>query len=238
MSVALSNRLLDALPAADLCRIQPHLRRTSLREGASLNTHHQPTASVYFPISGAVSLVAQTSDGESVEVAVTGADGMVGAFEILGQTQTPFTARVQVPGAAWCLPVTAFQQHLSDCGALLTLVLGYLQCLMVQVTQSAVCNRFHTAEQRLARWLLTTAVVSGRHTFMLTHDQLAQMVGCPRSAITSAAAALRDAGLVDYARARLTVLDRDGLEGMACNCFRVVEPVVRGGCVPAAGRVA
>lgn len=235
----LGNRLLDALPPAELEQIQPDLSRTCLRAGAIVEIREQPPASLYFPVSAAVSLLARTRDGESVEIALAGRDGMIGAFEAIGQTHSPFAARVQIEGDAWRLPVAAFRRHLNRCGDLLTVVHGYLQCLMIQVAQSAICNRFHTSEQRLARWLLTTAVVSDRDTFMLTHEQIAQMVGGTRSAITAAAAALRDGELVDYSRGRLTILNHRGLEKVACECFGVVQEALSHGCVPSlSGRVA
>lgn len=238
MGTQLGNRLLDALPAGELEPIRSALVPTALRAGATVSSPGSPGAGLFFPVSGVISVLAQTAEGESVEVALAGRDGMVGAFEALGHTQPPFTARVQVGGEALRLPVDLFRQRMDECGELLDVMHGYLQCLMIQVSQSAVCNRFHTAEQRLARWLLTTARASGCDTFELTHDALAQMIGSPRSAISGAASALRDAGLVDYTRGRLTMRDTCGLEQVACECFRVVESALGSQCVPSTRSVA
>ena len=232
MGIPLGNRLLDALPEDELRAIRPALMRTPLRVGATVTSPAHPGASLYFPVSGVISVLAQTTAGESVEIAMAGREGMIGAFEALGHPQPPFTARVQVSGEALRLPVDLFRRQLDACGEVLEIMHGYLQCLMLQVTQSAVCNRFHTAEQRLARWLLSTAHASGCATFELTHDTLAQMIGSPRSAVTGAASALRDAGLVEYSRGRVQIRDRSGLARVACECLHVVEGALGRECVP------
>lgn len=239
MSSLFGNRLLDSVEREELKRFQRHLTRTCLVPGEMLDTRELTSPYLYFPQTGVVSLLSATAHGHSVEVALTSRDGMIGAFEAIGQAQPPLTARVQVEGDAWRLPLAVFREQLGNCGGLLSAVHGYLQCLMVQVAQSAVCNRFHTSEQRLARWLLTTAAAAERDTFTLTHDEIAQMIGSPRSAVTGAAAALRRAGFIDYTRGRLTILDRSGLQGIACECFEVVREALEIGCASTPpGRVA
>lgn len=236
MGILLGNRLLDALPANELAAIRGALVPATLQAGMTVSSPGIPGPSLYFPTSGVVSVLAQSAEGESVEVAVAGRDGMIGAFEALGHTQPPFTSLVQVSGEALRLPVEVFRQQLDSCGDLLDVVHQYVQCLMVQVSQSAVCNRFHTAEQRLARWLVTIARASDSDRFELTHDALAQMIGSPRPAVSGAASALRDAGLIDYTRGRVTILDRRGLERAACACVRVVERALGGARMPGAAR--
>jgi CRP-like cAMP-binding protein len=232
MGALLGNRILDALAPGELEMLRPYLTPTSLRAGATVHAREMPSNYLYFPLSGVVSVLAETADGESVEVALAGRDGMVGAFEALGQAVPPFTSRVQVEGNALRLPAPVFRRQMNECGELLTVVHEYMQRLMVQVSQSAVCNRFHTSEQRLARWLLATALTAGRDTLELTHDEIAMILGAPRSAITEAAAALREAGLVDYSRGRLKIVDRSGLERAACECYRILEGAIGSAPVP------
>jgi CRP-like cAMP-binding protein len=175
----------------------------------------------YFLRSGVVAYVGATTLGGSIARAVVGREGMAGAYPTLGEGEVACHLVVQVGGRALRAPLDEVRRRVLACGDLHSLVLRRLQSLTMQFAQSGVCNRFHTARQRLARWLLLTLERTDTTSLGLTHEFMAQMVGGPRPAVTQAAGELRSVGATEYQRATLTVIDRQRLEREACECYAV-----------------
>jgi CRP-like cAMP-binding protein len=199
--------------------LDPH----PLQRGAILGSLRAHTDYAYFIESGVVSLVAHTKNGHSVEVALIGREGVAGIADALGGNALPYALIVQLPGLAYRAPKALIREHIMSCSTLHELLMDYSQRVMHQLAQSAVCNRFHTSVQRLARWLLLTAERAGTTRFELTHELLAQMVGAPRSAVSLAASTLRDKGIIDYRRGVLTIRNTARLHKVACECFDMVS---------------
>jgi CRP-like cAMP-binding protein len=199
--------------------------QVTLKRGAALGVAHTPTDYVYFVESGVVSLVASTRGGQSVDVAVVGREGAAGVADALGQHPFPYGWIVQLPGVAMRVPKRVVRDHILSCSDLHGLLMAYSQLVMHQLAQSAVCNRFHTSVQRLARWLLLTAERAETQQLALTHEYIAQMVGAPRSAVTAAANALREDRAIDYKRGLVTIRNEKRLRKAACECFDGVSSV-------------
>jgi CRP-like cAMP-binding protein len=220
------NRVLQKLARSDRAvyeRLLGDLQPTPLERGALLGTSRVRTEWVYFVESGIVSLVAGTSSGQSLEVALVGREGVAGFSDALGGHRLPYRLTVQLPGLAYRIGTKIVREHVFSCTALHELLMGYTQFLMHQLTQSAVCSRFHTSVQRLARWLLLTSERAGTNRLQLTHDVVAQMVGAPRSAVTQAAAELRRKGMIEYRRGLITIRNVKRLHQSACECFDAVS---------------
>lgn len=178
---------------------------------------------VYFPTEGVLSLVGTTSSGGTVELAVVGSEGVAGLSAILGSQFLPFRVVAQIPGSAIRIPTDVVSREVSECRDLHHRVLAYTHQLIAQVAQSAICNRFHNAKQRLARWLLMTADRADTNELPLTHEFISYMVGGPRSAVTEAAAELRESGAIAYRRALIVVTDAGKLRAQACECYDVLQ---------------
>jgi CRP-like cAMP-binding protein len=217
------NRLLDSLPRADLERLRPHLEAVSVDIKHVIYEPNGPITHVYFPTSCIISLVTYLEDGSSVEMATIGLEGMVGLPIFLGSETMPSRAFGQVPGDALRITVAAFTAEIGRNGPLVRVLNRYTQALFNQVAQTTACNRVHLVEQRCARWLLQTHDRVGSDQFFLTQEFLAQMLGVRRSGVSAAAGLLQKAGLIRYARGRITVLDRSGLESASCECYRVIK---------------
>ena len=205
--------------------LEPH----PLQRGALLGTPRVITEFIYFIDSGVVSMVANTRSGSSVEVALVGREGVAGIADVLGSHPQPYSLVVQLPGLAYRAPKELIREHILSCSALHELLMNYSQRMMHQLAQSALCNRFHSSVQRLARWLLLTAERADTNRFELTHEFLAQMVGAPRSAVSQCASTLRDKGIIDYRRGVLTIRSTKRLHKIACECFDVVSYSANGG---------
>ena len=215
------NRLLVALPSDDYDRLLPHLEKVSLPLRDILYEAHGPIAHVYFPLTGVVSLV--IADGDStLEVGIIGNEGMVGTPVFLGADRSPTRAIAQIPGEAMKMEVKIFQKEMKRDGPLFGLVQRYTQAMINQISQSIVCNHRHSVEKRMCRWLLMSHNRVGTDEFPLTHEFLAQMLGVCRPTVTAVAGTLQKAGLINYHRGRITVLDRKGLEAACCECYQVV----------------
>ena len=195
-----------------------------LEQGELIAEAGQAAPYVYFPIEGVLSLVGTTAGGATVELAVVGNEGVASISAILGTNYLPFRVVAQVPGRAVRIPTEIVVRGVAECGDLHQRVMGYTHHLIAQVAQSAICNRFHNAKQRLARWLLMTADRADSNELALTHEFISYMVGGPRSAVTEAASELRDAGAIDYRRARIVIRDADKLRAQACECYDVLQP--------------
>ena len=196
-----------------------HLEQVPLRRGSVLGLANSRTEYVYFVESGVVSLVASTRSGQSLEVAVVGREGVAGIADALGQHPFPYGWVVQLPGVGLRAPTGLVRDHILSCSELHGLLMAYSQLVMHQLAQSAVCSRFHTSVQRLARWLLLTAERAETQQLELTHEYIAQMVGAPRSAVSGAASALRKDRIIDYRRGLLTIRNEKRLRKVACECF-------------------
>jgi CRP-like cAMP-binding protein len=217
------NRILDALPAADFDPVGRVLERVDLDARDSIYRRGEPIEFVHFPINCVISLVAEMDDGRAVEVATVGCEGMAGLPVFLQAAYTSaHESFCQVPGASWRMRAEAFTALGNQGGVLQALLQRYTQALFSQIAQSSACNRLHTIEQRCARWLLQTHDRVDSDRFPLTQEFLAQMLGVQRSSVNGAAGALQDQGVIRYSRGIITILDRDGLENVACECYRVV----------------
>jgi CRP-like cAMP-binding protein len=225
------NRLLRQLAKSDpdvYARVFDDLEPVSLNRRAQLGAAHERAEWAYFLESGIVSLVGATSSGHSVEVAFVGNEGVAGIPDVLGARSMPYSLIVQLPGLAYRLPTSVAREHVFSCTALHELLMAHAQFLIHQLTQSAICNRFHTAVQRLSRWLLLTADRAGTDRLELTHEFVAQMVGAPRSAVTQAASVLRNRGMINYERGLIIIRNSKSLHKTACECFDAVSSIVDG----------
>ncbi len=207
--------------------VSHELEPVPLERWARLCRAHERPRWAYFPESGVVSLVGATADGESVEVAFVGSEGVAGVADVLGVRSMPFALIVQIPGLAYRVPSAVAKQHVFSCTALHELLMAHAQSMILQLAQSAICNRFHTAVQRLSRWLFLTSGRANNPRFELTHDLVAEMVGGPRTAVSQAAATLRRRGIIDYDRGVMIIRNRTQLHRMACECADAVGSIVR-----------
>src|SRR5262245_13729560 len=218
-----ANVILSGLDHIEAAALTSAAQDVSLERGELIAEAGQAAPYVYFPTEGVLSLVGTTSLGATVELAVVGNEGVASISSILGMNYLPFRVVAQVPGHAVRIPTDIVSREVLECGDLHQRVLEYTHQLIAQVAQSAICNRFHNAEQRLARWLLMTADRAESNELALTHEFISYMVGGPRSAVTEAAAELREAGAIDYRRALIVIRDRDKLRAHACECYDVLQ---------------
>jgi len=217
------NKLLAALPRAVCDRLQPRLEPVSLKLGASVYEAGGKQAYVYFPIDSIVSLLYVMKDGASAEIAVVGNEGLVGISLFMGGETTPSRAVVQSAGRAYRLRAKALKAEFEFGGELQHLLLRYTQALITQMAQTAVCNRHHSIEQQLCRWLLLSADRLPTNELTMTQDLIANMLGVRREGVTASAGKLQEAGLIRYSRGRITILDRARLEKRVCECYAVVK---------------
>lgn len=218
------NALLAALPGPEFDRLRTLLKVVDVELRQDVFRWREPISEVHFPLSAVYSMVALTpQDRVQVEVATIGFEGMVGLPLFLGATASPNTVFAQVPGRAATLSAADFRDFLATDGALHGLLHRYTQTSLVQVSQNVVCNSTHSAEQRAARWLLTTGDRVRRDTFPLTQDFLAQMLGVRRQTVSESASRLQADGLIQYSRGIVTISDRPSLEDTACECYRIIR---------------
>ena len=217
------NQILAALPEEESKRLLPHLRSVSLSLGQLLYQPEDLIRHLYFPLDAVISSLASMEDGKSVEINLTGDEGLLGLRAVLGAKVSGYVAVVQVPGRALKIEADLLGAEFRRGGVLQDRVLRYTRYLLFQVSQTAACNRVHRLEQRLARWLLMVHNRAKRDEFPITHEFLSHMLGTPRSEVTIAAGILRKAWLIRYWRGRMTILDRQGLESASCECYRVVS---------------
>lgn len=217
------NRILNALNRPEYDSLSPHLDHINLSTGEILYHPEQPITHVYFPNRGTVSLVSVFEDGASVEVGMVGNEGMFGVCVFLGSVSTPLEAVVQLPGDGMRMRADVLKREFQKGGQLQDLLLRYTQAFITQIAQTAACNRVHTVEGRLAKWLLMCEDMANSKDLALTHEFIATMLGTRRAGITEAANQLRSDGLIDYTRGHVTVTDRDGLEALSCECYPLVK---------------
>ncbi len=221
------NHLLAALPAAEFEPLIAQLELVPLRLGDVLYEPGGQLRHVYFPTTAIVSLHYVMASGASVETAGVGNEGVVGIALFMGGDTTPSSAVVQTAGQAYRLERQLLVQEFKRAGLLQRLLLRYTQALMTQMAQTAACNRHHTVEQQLCRWLLLTLDRLPSNELTMTQELVASMLGVRREGITEAAGKLQRAGLISYRRGHIAVLDRSGLEKHACECYAVVKQEMR-----------
>jgi CRP-like cAMP-binding protein len=217
------NRLLAALPPADLEVLVPFLEPMQMALGQALYESGGAQGYVYFPTSSIVSLLYVLENGSSAEIAVTGCEGLVGISLFMGGETTPSRAVVQSAGAGYRLKASVLKEQFERGGALQLLLLRYTQALITQMTQTAVCNRHHSVDQQLCRWLLLSLDRLPANQLVMTQELIANMLGVRREGVTEAAGKLQADGLIEYSRGRITVLDREHLEARVCECYAVVK---------------
>lgn len=217
------NRLLDHLPEAELALLEPHLTAVTLPLGEVLYESGGRMGNVYFPTTSIVSLLYVMEDGASAEIAVVGNEGMVGVALFMGGETTPSRAVVQSAGQAFKLPGKVIKDLFEQGAAMQHLLLRYTQALITQMAQTAVCNRHHSLDQQLCRWLLLSLDRLAGNDLVMTQELIANMLGVRREGVTEAAGRLQDAGVIKYRRGHITVLDRPALEARSCECYAVVK---------------
>ncbi len=218
------NRLLAQFPTDVYRRLASELEPVTLHMGQVLCEVGDRMKYVYFPNKNAMlSLLVTSGDASAVEVGVTGWEGFAGFPPLLGADASPHQVIVQIPGAAVRIAASGMQRFVRDHPEVRGLLLRYVQAMLVQISQTALCNRVHSVEERLARWVLVNQDRTDQHQLPLTHEFLARMLGVNRSTVSLTAATLQRAGVVRYTRAKFTILDRDRLEDVACDCYRTVK---------------
>jgi CRP-like cAMP-binding protein len=218
-----ANRILAALPPDIFERLQPNLELVPLKLGASIYEAGRKQSYVYFPIDSIVSLLYVMNDGASAEIAVVGNEGLVGISLFMGGETTPSRAVVQSAGQAYRLRAKVMKSEFEFGGALQHLLLRYTQALITQMSQTAVCNRHHSIEQQLCRWLLLSADRLATNELRMTQELIANMLGVRREGVTEAAGKLQADELIEYSRGRITILSRPKLEKRVCECYAVVK---------------
>ena len=217
------NQLLAALPTAEWERWLPQLESVDLQLGQVLYEAGGTLSHVYFPTTAIVSLLYVMENGASAEIAVVGNDGIVGISLFMGGESTSSRAVVQSAGQGFRLKAQSVKEEFNRAGPVLHLLLRYTQALITQMAQTAVCNRHHTLDQQLCRWLLLSMDRLEGNELVMTQELIANMLGVRREGVTEGAIKLQQAGLIRYARGHITVLDREGLEARTCECYAVVK---------------
>ena len=217
------NHLLAALPAEEYVRLLPHLELVPMPLAHVLYESGAQMRHVYFPTTTIVSLLYVMEDGASAEIAVVGNEGIVGVSLFMGGESTSSRAVVQSAGHAYRLKGPLLKDEFYRAGPMQHLLLRYTQALLTQMAQTAVCNRHHSLDQQLCRWLLLSLDRLTSNELVMTQELIANMLGVRREGVTEAAGNVQRAGLIEYSRGRITVLDRAGLEARACECYAVVK---------------
>jgi CRP-like cAMP-binding protein len=220
-----NNRLLRSLPAHEFSRLLPLLTTIPTQVKQMFHVKGEPLGAVYFPNGGVASITTLMNDGRLVEVATVGDEGIVGIEAYLGEDAVALgdTMMQVAGGSAEMMTVASFRHAIVAHKGFAALVSHYAQVVVAQMMQSTACNALHPVQQRCARWLLTTHDRMHRQGFGLSHEFLAVMLGVARPTVSIVAGALQEAGLIRYARGRMTILDRDGLQAAACECYGVVR---------------
>ncbi len=216
------NHLLAALPAAEMARWKPNLELVTFKLATALYESGATLQYVYFPTTAIVSLLYVMEDGDSAEIAVVGNEGLVGISIFMGGESTPSRAVVQSAGKGYRIPSSVLKDEFKF-APVLHLLLRYTQALITQMSQTAVCNRHHSLDQQLCRWLLLSLDRLTGNELVMTQELISNMLGVRREGVTEAALKLQKAGLIQYARGHITVLDRPGLEKRTCECYAVVK---------------
>jgi CRP-like cAMP-binding protein len=222
-SSPVQNHLLAQLPAAERQRWWPQLEYFDMPLGQVMYEAGGTLTHVYFPTTAIVSLLYVMENGSSAEIAVVGNEGIVGISLFMGGDSTPSRAVVQSAGSGFRLKAQVMKDEFNKAGPVLHLLLRYTQALITQMAQTAVCNRHHSLDQQLCRWLLLSMDRLQGNELVMTQELIANMLGVRREGVTEGALKLQKAGLIRYARGHITVLDRQGLEKRSCECYAVVK---------------
>ncbi len=217
------NHLLAALPADEFSRLKPELEPISLALGEVIYESGEQLEYIFFPTTAIISLLYIMENGSTAEIGMAGNDGLVGIALYMGGSTTPNRAVVQSAGNAYKLRSKALRSVFDLSGVFQKILLRYTQSLMTQISQTAVCNRLHSVEQQLCRWLLINHDLLQTNRLIMTHDLIANMLGVRREGVSIAAGHLQEKGLIKYVRGTITMLDRERLETAACECYQVVK---------------
>jgi CRP-like cAMP-binding protein len=218
------NYILNTLPDEDYKRLHPGLEEIDLPRGKNIYRPDEPIKYVYFPNSSMISIVTNTSSGESIEAGIIGWEGISGIEVLMGVDSTPNNeSMVQIANGAARIKTELIREEFSRGGALQKLALRYMHALLMQVSQTALCNRLHSLEQRLSRWLLMCRDRAGANEVRLTQEFLSIMLGVNRPTVSIAATTLQSAGYIKYSRGRITILDGPKLEKFTCECYSAVK---------------
>jgi len=217
------NQLLSALSAEARERVFPHLKPVPMPLGKVLYEPGDTLRHVYFPVNSIVSLLYVLEDGASAEISVVGNEGLIGIALFMGGETTPSRAIVQSAGHAYRLIGQRLKDEFHRNGEMQLLLLRYTQALLTQMAQTAVCNRHHSVDKQLCRWLLLSLDRLDSNQLVMTQELIANMLGVRREGVTEAAGKLQKLGVIEYTRGKITVLDRPGLEGLCCECYAVVK---------------
>ncbi len=217
------NLLLVALPASERQRLQAQLEWVALPAGADLYSAGNPVRNVYFPTTAVISLVASMRNGASLEVAVVGNEGVADACPFMGSREAPCSGVVLSAGHAWRIGASTIAEFARSTPALMEPLLRYLQSLFNQIAQTSACNRHHSIEQKLSRWLLVNGDRLASNELRATHERIARMLGVRREGVTVEAGRLQLDGLISYDRGHISILDRKGLEKRSCECYSVIR---------------
>ena len=220
--LAARNQILFALSRQQYPQLFSNLEVVQLPRGKILFDLAEPIKKVFFVTSGMVSLLATTRDGSTTKVAMIGDEGLIGVPAVLGISKAPYQVTVQIPGRALRVNAEIVIEAFRQKGPLEDILLRYLHSLISQISQSAACNRFHTVEERLCRWLLVSHDRAKSDHLPLTQEALSHMLGAPRTNVTKAATVLKRAGLIKYQRGDIRILNRQALEERGCECYRVI----------------
>lgn len=216
------NRLLSALARAEYEPLRAHLQRAHLARGTVLYNTGDVVRQGYFPLTGMISLLSLNHGGETIELGAVGNEGFVGIPTILRNNTSPYRVVVQIPADVLVIRAEALRREFNRGAHLQDLLLRFVHALLVQISQSAVCNHFHRTQARLSRWLLISRDRAHSNTIYLTQEFLSQMLGVPRTGVTAAARTLQESRLITYSRGKITILDPGGLEARACECYRII----------------
>ena len=218
-----SNQILKALPRSQYQRLAPHFKQVNLQSGQILLEPDEAVEEIYFPQTAMISLVSIMMDGATTEIGLIGNEGMIGLSAIFGGNSTTSRSIVQISGSALKIPAAIIVEEFHRAEKFQQILLLYIQALITQISQGAACNRQHKIEQRLARWLLSVQDCVLQNELPLTQEFIANMLGTRRSGVTVAAGILQRNGLISYSRGKITILDQQGLEDTACECYRLVQ---------------
>lgn len=225
--LGIGNRILAALPHAELARLLPFLERVDLKKGEVVYLTGDDIRYAFFPENGLLSLVAITEAGSPMEIAMVGNEGGVGLPVILRDYMIPYEVVVQFPTRALRIRAQALQEEFDKGQTLHEFMLRYLCMLIAQISQGAICNRFHYREQAFRRWLLTVQDRVNSNSLNLTQETISNALGIPRTAVTKAAASMQRDGLIRYSRGKIIILDRARLEAESCECYRIIRDQLR-----------
>jgi len=221
--ISMRNRILGGLPEEEFARIAPHLESVTLTKDQMIYLTGDDIEYVYLPEAGLLSLLSITETGSTIEVAMVGNEGVVGLPVILNNHVIPYEVGVRFPTEAYKIKAEVFKAEFDTGKSLHEFVLRYLNFLITQISQSSICNRFHSLEETLSRWLLTVHDHVNTDTLHLTQQIISEALGVPRTGVTVAAGSLQKGGAIRYSRGKIVIVDRSQLESNSCECYRIIR---------------